>query len=261
MQLGLSIPTFDEPEALVDLGCAAESNGWEGVFLWHHVVGTPDAPMPIADTWVVLGALATRTSRVRLGTMITGLPRHQPAEVARQTVTIDRLSHGRMTLGVGLGEPPTEYTALGREATPRHLGEQLDEALEVIEGLWSGAPFDHDGPHFPIHGVQFVPTPLQRPHIPIWASAMARNDRTMGRAARCDGVIVGAMTSDGIEVLDPDLVADVAAGPAAPDEIVVAAPAGIDPSMYEHTGATWVVLTGMLDELGRLAGGTPPGRG
>jgi hypothetical protein len=132
VRVGLSIPVMAEPSALVAIGETAEGNGWDGVFLWHHVVGTPDFPALMADAWVVLGALAVRTARVTLGTTITALPRHQPQEVARQAVTVDRLSGGRMVLGVGLGEPPSEYTALGRTADRSVLAAMLDVGLEVL---------------------------------------------------------------------------------------------------------------------------------
>ncbi|MEE6280924.1 LLM class flavin-dependent oxidoreductase [Georgenia sunbinii] len=259
MQVGLSIPVMDEPSSLVDLGVSAEANGWDGVFLWHHVVGTPDLPMPTADAWVVLGALASRTERVRLGTTVTALPRHQPHEVARQTVTIDRLSGGRMVLGVGLGEPPSEYTALGRSADRRRLAAMLDEGLDVVSGLWSGEPFSHHGDHYQLDDVQFLPTPLQQPRIPVWVSAMTRNERTLGRAARWDGVVLGAMSAEGtMDALPPETVAEVAARPDAPADIVVAAPAGTDPADYDGTGATWVLITGWLDELRAMASSPPP---
>lgn len=260
MRLGLSIPVMDEPAALVDLGVAAEANGWDGVFLWHHVVGTPDVAVPMADAWVVLGALASRTQRVRLGTTVTALPRHQPQEVARQAVTVDRLSGGRMTLGVGLGEPPTEYTALGRSADRRTLAAMLDEGLEVVSGLWSGEPFSHSGEHYTVEGVQFLPPPLRRPRIPVWTSAMMRTRRTLGRAARWDGVILGAMTAEGgMAELPPEAVAEVAARPDAPADIVVAAPPGTEPATYADAGATWLLVTGWLDELRSLAAGPPSG--
>lgn len=260
MRIGLSIPVMDEPAALVDLGVAAETNGWDGVFLWHHVVGTPDFAVPMADAWVVLGALAARTERVRLGTTVTALPRHQPHEVARQAVTVDRLSGGRMVLGVGLGEPPSEYTALGRPADRRTLAAMLDEGLEVVAGLWSGEPFSHSGEHYTVDGVQFLPTPLQQPRIPVWASAMTRNERTLGRAARWDGVILGAMTAEGgMAELPAEAVTEVAARPDAPADVVVAAPPGTDPAVYEDAGATWLLVTGWLDELRGLAAAPPPG--
>jgi alkanesulfonate monooxygenase SsuD/methylene tetrahydromethanopterin reductase-like flavin-dependent oxidoreductase (luciferase family) len=245
---------MDEPSSLVELGVLAEANGWDGVFLWHHVVGTPDFAVPMSDAWVVLGALAVRTDRLRLGTTITALPRHQPHEVARQAVTIDRLSGGRMVLGVGLGEPPSEYTAIGRSADRRILAGMLDEGLDVVSGLWSGRPFTHHGAHYSFDDVQFLPPPLQRPRIPVWVSAMTRNERTLGRAARWDGVLLGTMSADGgMDVLPPEAVAEVAARPDAPADIVVAAPAGTDPVVYQDAGATWVLITGWLDELRRLA--------
>ncbi|MCU0270271.1 MAG: LLM class flavin-dependent oxidoreductase [Acidimicrobiales bacterium] len=250
---------MDEPATLVDLGVAAESSGWDGVFLWHHVMGTPDFPVPLSDAWVVLGALAVRTERIRLGTVITALPRHQPQEVARQSVTLDRLSKGRMVLGVGLGEPPTEFTALGRTADRRVLASMLDEGLEVVTGLWTGRPFSHHGDHYSFDDVQFLPPPVQEPRIPIWVSALSRNERTLGRAARWDGVVLGAMTAEGgMEVLPPDAVAEVAARPDAPADIVVAAPAETDPALYEDAGATWVLISGWLDALRDLAAAPPP---
>jgi alkanesulfonate monooxygenase SsuD/methylene tetrahydromethanopterin reductase-like flavin-dependent oxidoreductase (luciferase family) len=247
-----------EPATLVELGVTAEANGWDGVFLWHHVVGTPDFAVPMADAWVVLGALAVRTERVTLGTTVTALPRHQPQEVARQSVTVDRLSGGRMVLGVGLGEPPSEYTAIGRSADRRILAEMLDEGLEVVAGLWTGEPFTHHGTHYSFEDVQFLPTPLQQPRIPVWASAMTRNERTLGRGDRWDGVIIGAMTAGGgIEEVAPETVVEVAARPHAPADVAVVAPVGTDPTTYDGTGATWVLVTGWLDELRELASTTP----
>lgn len=260
MRLGLSIPILAEPSLLVELGVSAEANGWDGVFLWHHVVGTPDFPAPVSDAWVVLGALAAQTNRVRLGTTVTALPRHQPQEVARQAVTLDRLSGGRMVLGVGLGEPPSEYTALGRRADHPTLAAMLDEGLEVVAGLWSGEPFSHHGRHYSLEGVQFLPPPVQQPRIPIWVSAMVRNERTLGRAGRWDGVILGAMSAEGgMGTLPAEAVAEVASRHDAPADIVVAAPAGTDPATYEGTGATWLLYSDWLDAMSELASAPPPG--
>lgn len=258
MHLGLSIPTFDEPGPLVELGCTAEEQGWDGAFYWHHTMGTPAFPAPMADTWVLLGALAVRTERIRLGTMVTALPRHQPQETARQAVTVDRLSGGRLVLGVGLGEPPTEFTALGRSADRSELAARLDESLAVLAGLWTGQPFSHRGEYYSFDDVQFLPTPLQRPRIPIWASAMVRNEHTLGRAARWDGAILGAMSDSGVGTLPAEAVAEVAARPDAPTDIVVAAPVGADLAAYRDAGATWVVIAGWLDELREIAAGPPP---
>ena len=260
VRLGLIIPIPAEPSLLVELGVTAEANGWDGVFLWHHVVGTPDFPAPVSDAWVVLGALAAQTNRVRLGTAVTALPRHQPQEVARQAVTLDRLSGGRMVVGVGLGEPPSEYTALGRSSDRRTLASMLDEGLDVVSGLWSGEPFSHHGKHYSLEGVQFLPPPVQQPRIPIWVSAMARNERTLGRAGRWDGVILGAMSAaGGLDPLPAEAVGEVASRRDAPADIVVTAPARTDPSRYEGTGATWLLYSDWLDVMTELASAPPPG--
>ena len=260
MRLGLSVPILNEPSSLVELGVTAEANGWDGVFLWHHVMGTPDFPAPVSDAWVVLGALAAQTKGVRLGTTVTGLPRHQPQEVARQAVTLDRLSGGRMVLGVGLGEPPSEYTALGRSADRPTLAAMLDEGLDVVTGLWTGERFSHHGRYYSLEDVQFLPTPVQQPRIPIWVSAMVRNVRTLSRAGRWDGVILGAMSAEGrIDELPAEAVAEVAARSDSPADIVVAAPAGTDPAAYEGSGATWLLYSDWLDAMRELASAPPPG--
>lgn len=249
---------MDEPAALVDLGVAAEANGWDGVFFWHHVVGTPDFAVPMSDAWVLLGALAARTRRIRLGTTVTALPRHQPHEVARQAVTVDRLSGGRMVLGVGLGEPPSEYTAIGRSADRRTLAAMLDEGLDVVSGLWSGEPLSHRGEHYTLAGAQVLPPPLQHPRIPVWVSAMTRNERTLARAGRWDGALLGAMTAEGgVDALPAAAVAEVAARPDAPADICVVAPPGTDPAGYERAGATWLLVTGRLDDVRALARAAP----
>lgn len=138
-RLALSVPNMSEPAELVELGVRAEASGWEGVFLWDHAHRSPRMPVPMADPWVVLGALATRTERVTLGTAITAAARRRPQKLARETVTVDRLSGGRMVLGVGLGEPPEEYTAYGETADRRVVADKLDEALEVLARMWSGS--------------------------------------------------------------------------------------------------------------------------
>lgn len=90
-------------------------------------------------------------------------------------------------------------------------------------------------------------------------SALARNERTLGRAARWDGVLLGEMNAEGgMDVLPPEAVAEVAARPDAPADVVVAAPAGTDPARYETAGATWVLITGWIDELHELAAAPAP---
>src|SRR5258708_6447649 len=115
---GVAVPNFgEEPDGLIDLGVAAERAGFDGYFLWDHIVfsNTGDGP-PIMDPWLVLAVVAARTSRIKLGTMITPVPRRRPWQLARQTTTLDRLSGGRLILGVGVGAPPSG--ARGRFGAP-----------------------------------------------------------------------------------------------------------------------------------------------
>ncbi len=269
MKRGLSIPNMGEGPELVQIAVDAERAGWDGAFFWDHTVGTTDFAVPMADPWALLGAVAVRTERIAVGTTIAALPRRQVQEVARQAVTIDHLSGGRMVLGVGLGEPPSEYTAIGRSPSRAELAARLDESLEVLERLWTGEPVDHEGAHVTLRGAQFLPRPHQQPRPPVWCSCMAPNDRTIGRAARWDGAIVGEMAEDG-SMLPPDpakvrSVADALARSSttgAPAAVVVAVPpelGGTTAADYERAGATWLLTTAYVDELAAIAESPPPG--
>lgn len=263
-RLALSIPNMAEPAELVELGVQAEASGWDGVFLWDHAHGSPQMPVPVADPWVVLGALAGRTSRVVLGTAITPAARRRPHKLARETVTVDRLSGGRMVLGVGLGEPPEEYTAYGEPADRRTVAAKLDEALDVLAGLWSGEPFDHRGRHYTVIDAQYLPAPVQQPRIPVWAACIVPHTRPLRRAARWDGVVLGAIGESGS--LDPvpvDAVHRAVAEidrhrrpDAGPYDVAIShagIPGDDEMAAYAEAGVTWVMATGWADQLHDLA--------
>jgi alkanesulfonate monooxygenase SsuD/methylene tetrahydromethanopterin reductase-like flavin-dependent oxidoreductase (luciferase family) len=191
VKIGLSFPNFGlfaDPAILVDLARRADDAGWDGFFVWDHVV-VGDG-VPVADPWVTLGAVAHATRRLRIGPMVAALPRHRPWIVARQAVSLDHLSDGRMILGVGLGFPPdVEFGTFGDAQNERTRADMLDEALEIICGVWSGRPFAHSGVHYRVESTTFAPIPIQRPRIPIWVAGMLPNRRPLRRAARYDGVI------------------------------------------------------------------------
>ena len=196
MRFGLSLPTGGEcadPAFLAELADRAEASGWDGVFLEDYVFWQGDPAVPTCDTWVALAAMATRTRSVRLGTSVTPLARRRPWNVARQAVGIDQLSEGRMVLGVGLGDTgeaigaDASFTRLGEEMAPRRRAQILDEALEIIAGLWTGEPFAFRGEHFVVEEVTFLPTPVQKPRIPIWVGGGYPNRGPTRRAARWDG--------------------------------------------------------------------------
>lgn len=178
MRFAVNAPPFAEPAALVDLGVATERAGWDAFFLWDHMVVDRNG-VAIVDPWVVLGAVAARTDRIRLGTCVTPLARRRPEKVARETATLDRLSSGRLVLGVGLGHPAEEYTTFGDSADLPVLAARTDESLAVLTGLWSGEPFEHDGTWFHVERVRFVPTPAQRPRPPVWIACALPSRRAI----------------------------------------------------------------------------------
>src|SRR5688500_6451750 len=102
------MPNMDAPSTVVELAVLAESARYDGVFLWDHVFYGDFVDHPLADPWVVLGAMAQATTRVRLGALVTPLSRRRPWRVAQEVTTLDYLSGGRAVLGVGLGWPAAE---------------------------------------------------------------------------------------------------------------------------------------------------------
>jgi alkanesulfonate monooxygenase SsuD/methylene tetrahydromethanopterin reductase-like flavin-dependent oxidoreductase (luciferase family) len=188
----MSIPNFgvfSDPRRLVDLACRAEGAGWDGFFLWDHMQAG-DWAGPVVDPWVALAAVAASTERVTLGTMITPLPRRRPTKLARETVSLDHLSGGRLVLGVGIGWPrDLDFADLGDSGDDRVRAAQLDEGLQVLTGLWSGERFSHRGAYYSVANARFIPGPLQKPRIPIWVGSTWPNRRPFRRAARWDGVV------------------------------------------------------------------------
>src|SRR5215217_2017806 len=164
MRFGVFLPNFGpfgDPDGLVNLALAAERSGWQGFFIWDHIQLDGSAG-PIVDPWVALTAVAAATSTLRIGTMITPLARRRPWKVARETVTLDRFSGGRFTLGVGLGEPAQdEFGSFGEPTDPKVRAAMLDEALEVLTRLWSGETVSFAGRHYRVDEVAFQPTPAQ----------------------------------------------------------------------------------------------------
>lgn len=192
MHYALYLPTvreFADVRELVALSVEAERTGWDGVFLWDVVsLSLSGEPWPIVDTWVALSAIATATTRMRLGTAVTPLARRRPTKLARETVSVDRLSNGRLILGVGLGAPAdSEFEWLGESAEPRLRAEKLDESLDLLTRLWSGTETTHHGKHYVVEHSTFVPTPVQVPRIPVWVGGNWPNPGPLRRALRWDG--------------------------------------------------------------------------
>ena len=175
-----------EPNNFVQLAVEAEKAGWAGFFIWDHIYPEANNTMKVTDPWITLAAIAASTESIRLGTTITPLPRRRPQKVAREVVSLDRLSGGRFTLGVGLG-PPEEYAAFGEETDTKIRAEKLDESLEILQGLWGGKEFAFHGKHYSVNNVTFNPRPIQK-KIPIWCAGTWPLKAPFRRAARYEGV-------------------------------------------------------------------------
>lgn len=267
MNHGLFLPPFgelSEPARLVEVAVAAERAGWDGLFLWDHITYR-DPATHVADPWVVLSAVAQATARLRLGTMITPLPRRRPQVLARQAATLDRLSGGRVTLGIGIGgDAYGEFSDFGDEADARVRGAMLDEEVDLLRALWSGEEVTHRGAHHTVDGQRFLPTPVQDGGPPLWAATRFGNRKPLERAARLDGVFpIGLEGPDDLRSVIADL-ADLGAPVGDRFDVCVNLLAGTEPADWEAAGATWgVTHVGPFrvdaDDLLRLASESPPG--
>jgi alkanesulfonate monooxygenase SsuD/methylene tetrahydromethanopterin reductase-like flavin-dependent oxidoreductase (luciferase family) len=244
---GLFLPLFDalaDPMTVARLSAEAEVAGWDGVFVWDHVRWR--APVvDVADPWITLAAMATATETIRLGPLVTPLARRRPVKVAKETATLDRLSGGRVTLGVGLGSDRhgSELSITGEEPDDRRRARMLDESLQILTAAWSGKPVKHRGEHYTVDNMRFRPRPVQRPGVPIWVGGYPGHARPMRRAARHQGYF--PVDLDSADQL-AEIVAAVTAlrqqagrGTAEPYDIVAALPPGLDPTPYAAAGATW----------------------
>jgi probable F420-dependent oxidoreductase len=179
MRFGLALSGVS-PRHYAALAAQAETAGFESVWVPDHLVfpevmppsylytdsGEPPIPSTTAvyDPWVLLGAIASVTETIRLGTNVYVLPLRHPVAVARSVLTVDRISRGRVTLGAGVGWLKEEFGVVGLDATTR--GKRTDEMIGLIRRLWSESVIEHHGEHYDIPSVYFEPKPFQRP-IPI----------------------------------------------------------------------------------------------
>jgi len=204
MQYGIFLPPFGlcaDLTTLADLAAEAEAAGWDGFFLWDDI--TMSTPIPIADTWIALTAIALRTRALRLGALVTPLPRRRPWKLARETVTLDHLSQGRLIVGLGIGAGATEFDDLGEESDIKVRAAMLEEGLDILTGLWSGEPFHYEGTHYHIRKAQFLPASFQRPRIPVWVAGNWPSRAPFRRAARWDGVFPLGRDLELTEMLTP----------------------------------------------------------
>ncbi len=193
------------PEEQLELARAAEAAGWDGVFTWDGIhVGDE---IPVLDPFSLMAAFAVVTERVTLGAIVQPLARRRPWEVARQTTTVDLLANGRLVLPVGLGALDDRgFGAVGEATDRRERAARLDESLEILQGLWSGEPYEHAGKHFRFPPMAFRPMPLKR-RVPVWVVGVWPRPKSMARVLRHDGVLPYLPEGE----LTPAAIADIRA--------------------------------------------------
>jgi alkanesulfonate monooxygenase SsuD/methylene tetrahydromethanopterin reductase-like flavin-dependent oxidoreductase (luciferase family) len=246
MRFGVTVPNLGEyadADLLGDLAAEAEASGWDGFFLWDHVVYRRDPVFAAVDPWVALAVVADRTERIVLGPMVTPLARRRPQDVARQVTTLDRLSDGRVVFGVGLGSPAdVEFEAFGEDGDARARADRLDEALAVVCGLWTGERFTFGGRYHRVDTVTFSPTPAQQPRPPIWVAGRLPNRRPFARAARYEGVFDVAAGHRGPQAI-AEVVQTIVSLRGDVDAFDVVAegetPGPYAPADFAAVGATW----------------------
>jgi alkanesulfonate monooxygenase SsuD/methylene tetrahydromethanopterin reductase-like flavin-dependent oxidoreductase (luciferase family) len=228
---GIFLAPFDElvdPNKLAELAASAEAHCWDGLFVWDRV--RYRAPVrAVADPWVALAAVAVATDRIRLGPLVTPIARRRVQKLARETVTLDHLSRGRLVLGVGLGSDRYgELGPFGEVVDPRERARLLDDGLARLASYWEG---------------EFEPAPVQSPRIPVWVAARWPNRRPLRRAARWDGLFP-------IDLPGPEALAELAAEVSAVRteaghdqrfDLIVDLPVDSDPDPWEAAGATWIL--------------------
>ena len=243
MRHALTIPPYGEladPAALMELAVSAENSGWDAVFLWDHVLRRPDDPQETADPWVAMAAMAVATERVRLGPMVTPITRRRPIKLARECTTLDHLSGGRLTLGLGLGVDTTrELSAFGEVVDARERGDRLDEGVELLCQMWAGEEVDFHGTHFMADKVTVQPPPVQRPRIPLWFAARGSARRPVRRAARYDGLYPIEVTEESLRSA-LDLVVEERGSLDGFDVIVRPSPE-VPYQLLEELGVTWAI--------------------
>jgi alkanesulfonate monooxygenase SsuD/methylene tetrahydromethanopterin reductase-like flavin-dependent oxidoreductase (luciferase family) len=239
MKFGFVVP-WGDAEDVGDLAAAAEEAGWDGLFVWEPVWGV--------DAWISLGLAAVRTSKIRLGTMLTPPSRRRPWELASQVATVDRISAGRVTLSVGLGAIDSGFDTFGEECDRRTRAELMDECLEIVCGLWAGQPFQHDGTHYSIGPSEFpaIGHTVQQPRVPIWCVGALGRTKSMNRAMQWDGVIPQVLEQGGSarqphldEVVELRSQLDARRPDDAVDIVIEGTVAEHSPAAYADAGATW----------------------
>ena len=194
LKFGLVIPLTDA-RAAADLACEAEHAGWDGFFVGEAIWSV--------DPWLTLAVAAARTTRIRLGTMLTPAPLRTPWKLAAESATLDHLSNGRAIVSLGAGAVWMGWQAFPDYPTDaRTRAELLDETIDILTLLYRGKQFDYQGTHYHLtltamDEVHYPPPPVQQPRIPLWVVGVWPRQQSMQRVLKCDGLIPHVLAADG----------------------------------------------------------------
>ena len=194
MKFGVALP-YGSARMAAELAQLAEAAGWDGCFLGDAIW--------CEDPLIALTAAAMATHRIRLGTMITPAPLRRPWRLASESLALERLSEGRLTLGLGAGAVWMGWQGFPDEVTDtKARAEMLDETIDLLTLFYQREPFDYDGKHYHVKlslldKQYYPPRPVQRPRIPLWVVGIWPHKKSMRRVLKCDGVIVEKMTPEG----------------------------------------------------------------
>lgn len=261
MRHGVYVAAFGElcePRVLAEQASLAESLGWDGFFLWDHLLWSQGTS--VADSWIALAGIATLTERIKIGPLVTPLTRRRPQLLARQSVTLDRLCGGRLILGVGLGvDHKRELSGFGEIVDLKIRARRLDDGLKLISDLWSGEEVNHLSDSFLAQNVIFRPTPIQKPRIPIWiagSTALA----PLRRAVQWDGYFPIGLSPDQLR-FQVEEIKKIRTESTNFDIVVMSRPT-LNTTMWSDAGATWLLTTGGPDisvkELNGIIRSGPP---
>lgn len=194
MKFGLALPN-NEARLVAELAQLAEKAGWDGCFLGDAIW--------CQDPMIALTAAAMTTSRIRLGTMVIPVPLRRPWKIASESIALDRLSNGRLILGLGTGATWMGWQSFPDEVTEtKARAKMLEETIDILILFYQGKQFDYDGDHYHLKltlldEMHYPPKPIQQPRLPLWAPLIWPRPRSMQRILKCDGLFAEKLSSDG----------------------------------------------------------------
>ncbi|MCC6168449.1 MAG: LLM class flavin-dependent oxidoreductase [Caldilineaceae bacterium] len=194
LKFGLALP-YGGARMVAQLAQLAEQAGWDGCFLGDAIW--------CEDPMIALAAAAMTTRRIRLGTMVIPAPLRRPWKLASESLALDRLSDGRLILGLGTGAVWMGWQGFPDEVTDtKARAELLDESIDILTLLYQRKPFDYTGRHYHLKLTlldeqHYPPQPVQQPRIPLWVVGVWPRMKSMQRVLKCDGLLAEKMNPDG----------------------------------------------------------------